>query len=575
MKRNDTFSLMSRIFKILIAGFVIFGIALLVEIVSISMQLRKEVIRQNYEILNMQIHNLDEWLLKEENDLVSWNMSDVNIQRLKDCTNKNEAERIVARIRALFADNMNRRSLCEFYFVVKEIDGKRVSGLAVNGDFSALDKSFLEQFAVKSDLSGVEDDYRWQLLWIGERWYYFYFQQAEGVLMGQAVSLEKLFDYIGMQDGENKNLGVHADGQLLFNGQTAVQGEIVEELMRNELWENGSIRKNRLVLSKTSARLDHDFFYVQEDVFTENYMRVIIMLYGSVIFISFAYLMIAGIAFKNLRNPVNIIKKAMLEVRKGKMETKIEDSEKLPIEFREVAQVFNDMMQQIKNFKISSYENEIEKKNYEIQYLALQIEPHFYLNAMKGLYALAQQKKYAKMQELILDLAGYFRYLTYNREHQVTLLEEINHVKRYLNILRLESSKPIHAQLELDGRANDIRVPKLMIQTFIENSFKYASAEDRELEIEIKITVIGTEEEYLLLSVADNGNGFPGEVLHNRTGKKDKEEDGRVGLKNLYHRLRLLYGDKAYMNLSNKENGGASAEVMIPGNSPEHERAPG
>jgi len=563
--KDSTFSLASRIFKILIVGFVIFGSVLLAEMIAVNVQLRNEVIRQNYEILDMQTDHLDEWLLTDENDLAGWNLTDSNVHQLKQCRDKNEAEMIIARIRALFSDNMNRRSFCELYFVKTEISGTAYSGMAVSGDFSAEEKRVQEQFVRDFNMEDPGTAYQWQLVRIGDEWYYFFFLESEGVFLGQAVRIWKIGDYIGMQDDQNKYLGIRAGEEILFFRE-ADNGiaETAETVLNRSDIGNGMIQNNCLVTANTSRRLGSDIFYVQEDVFTENYTRVLIMLYGSVVLISFVYLLIARIAYKNLKSPLNVIKKAMLEVKRGNMETEIADFAALPVEFRDMAQVFNDMMCQIKIFKISSYENEIKKKDYEIQYLSLQIEPHFYLNAMKGLYALAQKKKVAEIQELILALSEYFRYLTYHTEHMVSLQEEIDHVKCYLNILHLESSRPVKTKMEMDSRANDAQVPKLMLQTFIENSFKYASADDRELEIEIRITVSGEEEEYLFLSVSDNGQGFSGEVISQMSRSADGERNDHVGLSNLYHRLKLLYGDRAYMHLSNKEPRGALAEVMIP-----------
>ena len=72
-------------------------------------------------------------------------------------------------------------------------------------------------------------------------------------------------------------------------------------------------------------------------------------------------------------------------------------------EFRQTASIFNGMMKQIRELKIQSYEKEIQEQKARLQYLQLQIRPHFFLNCLKTFYALLQQNKKRALEDAIMD----------------------------------------------------------------------------------------------------------------------------------------------------------------------------
>ena len=65
----------------------------------------------------------------------------------------------------------------------------------------------------------------------------------------------------------------------------------------------------------------------------------------------------------------------------------------------------------------------------------------------------------------------------------------------------------------------------------------------------------------LTLSVEDNGCGFPPEML---ASFPVKEDNGHVGLSNLYHTLQLIYGPAASLHISNAEPNGARVTIFLP-----------
>ena len=63
------------------------------------------------------------------------------------------------------------------------------------------------------------------------------------------------------------------------------------------------------------------------------------------------------------------------------------------------------MVSEIEKQKMLSYEETIEKQKAQMQYLQLQLKPHFYLNGLKTLNALTLARDWEKSQELILHIS--------------------------------------------------------------------------------------------------------------------------------------------------------------------------
>lgn len=232
-------------------------------------------------------------------------------------------------------------------------------------------------------------------------------------------------------------------------------------------------------------------------------------------------------------------------------------------EFKQTASIFNGMMKQIRELKIQSYEKEIQQQKARLQYLQLQIRPHFFLNCLKTFYALLQQNKKRELEDAIMDTSKFFRYIFRDTFTPVTVQEELNFTQEYLNLQRNSAGILIDCEISAENKVLDAQVLPLTIQTFVENSIKHARPNGK-LQIRITLKILsGEEESYLDLTVSDNGQGYAEEWLKKMNEPEYHIEDGRhVGVLNLKQRLYLHYGDTAEFAVRNHH--GAISEVIIP-----------
>jgi two-component system, sensor histidine kinase YesM len=236
------------------------------------------------------------------------------------------------------------------------------------------------------------------------------------------------------------------------------------------------------------------------------------------------------------------------------------------IELEKANRQFVDLMKQIKAFKIDLYERELEKQNMQLNYMKLQIKPHFFLNCLTTIYSMAQMHMHAEIERMTLSISNYFRYLFQNERDCVSLLEEIEHIRTYLDIQRERYRHAFQYRIDLDAGAAGASLPPLLLTTFIENAVKYAVSGDRDVMVALDVKR-RTEDDVPMteIRISDNGPGFPTEVLDQLAAGQPLDQSGgtRIGIMNAVQRLRYLYRD-ADIRFSNLPGSGACITLLLP-----------
>ena len=230
------------------------------------------------------------------------------------------------------------------------------------------------------------------------------------------------------------------------------------------------------------------------------------------------------------------------------------------------------MLDIIQQQKIDAYEQRLATQHAQLQYLHLQIRPHFFLNCLNILYSLAGEKKYDAIQELALNLSTYLRHIFKDGSKLVPLETELASVENYIRIQQAGAQIPPQLKVIIDADTPKVMVPPLSLLTFVENSIKHSSRQDSPLEIRIKCSRLpGDEEGYLYVSISDNGGGFTEEQLKELNSPGENiYTDRHVGIVNIRNRLHLLFGSRATLSFRNLIDG-ACVELFLPINSEKDE----
>jgi two-component system sensor histidine kinase YesM len=118
-------------------------------------------------------------------------------------------------------------------------------------------------------------------------------------------------------------------------------------------------------------------------------------------------------------------------------------------------------------------------------------------------------------------------------------------------------------KLNIDEECLKHKIPKMIIQPLVENACEHGIQAIRGTGL-VTISVIKLED-YILVRIEDNGKGMNDdkvkELMHNI--KKDKGNKN-VGVRNVYKRLKLNYGEGIEFKIDSELNRGTIVSYKVP-----------
>jgi signal transduction histidine kinase len=192
----------------------------------------------------------------------------------------------------------------------------------------------------------------------------------------------------------------------------------------------------------------------------------------------------------------------------------------------------------------------------QLQALRMQLNPHFLFNTLNAVSSL-MLKDVTAANKMLSRLGDLLR-LTLQNSHQqeVPLQQEIEFLRRYLDIEQIRFGDRLHLKVEIDPSTLDAAVPNLILQPLVENAIQHA-IEPQEAGGQIELRAI-RDNGRLVLQVSDNGPGLAAATATDDTGRE------HIGLNNTRARLRTLYCENQRFDLTGNNMGGVTARLSIP-----------
>lgn len=227
-------------------------------------------------------------------------------------------------------------------------------------------------------------------------------------------------------------------------------------------------------------------------------------------------------------------------------------------ELVDLARQFNIMLDRIDQLMIAVKEEEQNVRKYELQALSSQINPHFLYNTLDTIVWMAEFNDSKRVVEVTKSLAKYFR-LALNQGHeQISLKDEIDHVRQYLFIQKQRYGEKSQYEIKELKQYDDYKIPKLILQPLVENAIYHGIKEmNRQGMIRVSVSENDTQ---LIVSIYDNGRGFVASETTNATLVRL----GGVGLKNVNQRLQLQFGKSYHMEIKSEENTYTEIRLYFP-----------
>jgi LytS/YehU family sensor histidine kinase len=194
--------------------------------------------------------------------------------------------------------------------------------------------------------------------------------------------------------------------------------------------------------------------------------------------------------------------------------------------------------EETKQLSAKILETQLKLKEQELQYLKMQIHPHFLFNTLNTLYGFAL-KKADEAPEMILKLSNLLDYLLYKVDKPFVLLEDdVEHIKDYIELEKMRFNDTLQIDFSIKNISENFKIAPMLLIPFVENSFKHGAIVEGYLSIKIKLKCEGQN---MLFSI-ENTN------VENPNASKG------IGLENIKKRLDLLYFEKYTLDIQNRND---------------------
>ena len=182
-------------------------------------------------------------------------------------------------------------------------------------------------------------------------------------------------------------------------------------------------------------------------------------------------------------------------------------------------------------------ETQLKLKEQELNYLKMQIHPHFLFNTLNTMYGFAL-KKADETPEMILKLSNLLDYLLYQVDKPFVLIsDEIKHINDYIELEKMRFNNTLNVEFRNNNVIDTIKIAPMLLLPFIENSFKHGSLQNGVLNIKIELDCNEKQLHFL---------------IENTHSEAQKNNVG-IGLENIKKRLELLYKNKYDLKIDEKE----------------------
>ena len=192
----------------------------------------------------------------------------------------------------------------------------------------------------------------------------------------------------------------------------------------------------------------------------------------------------------------------------------------------------------------------------QLNMLRYQLNPHFLFNTLNSISTLVMLKQTDQANAMLSRLSSFLRFTLINEaEAKVTLAQEIDTLKAYMDIEKMRFEERLRVEFSIDHDIIDALVPSLMLQPLVENAIKYAvTPQEDGADISIIAQRAGDR---LRVIVSDSGPGLQA------TAPDPKFSTG-VGMTNTRERLIQAYGEDQRFDHYARSGGGFEVVIEFP-----------
>ena len=361
------------------------------------------------------------------------------------------------------------------------------------------------------------------------------------------VKYQALHGYLQNQEtGKNSDIVIlDEDNRIVYYKEIPYDTSQEKYLKNLKNIEEGYNRKENTVTVKYPIKNTHwmliEISYMQEIESLKNHFFEMIVI--SCLASLLITVLISISVLRRITKPIKELEHHMNNFNNDL--SKINLKGDVSIEILSLQNHFNEMIDKIKYLR-----------EYEINALYSQINPHFLYNTLDTIIWMAEFQDTEKVISITKALSNFFRISLSNGKEKIPLKEEINHIKEYLYIQKQRYEDKLEYKISIQEELENIEVPKIILQPFVENAIYHGIKNlDTTGIISIYSQII---ENKIELIIEDNGIGFEA------AKKQALMKMGGVGIKNVNKRIQYYYGNEYGAKIDSSFKTGARIIITLP-----------
>lgn len=305
-------------------------------------------------------------------------------------------------------------------------------------------------------------------------------------------------------------------------------------------------KKNIIFTSWTVVELvDKDMLFSSANSIVSWLNKMILVLVVLLITISacFIYHMI---------KPLSQIEEYMKKVEQNQFDIRFRDISE--DELGRIKAGFNKMIGHIEYLLQDIERKETEKREITIKALKAQINPHFLYNTLNIIRWRAVMAGNETIGNMIVTLIQTMEFNGKRKEEFVTVRDEIDNVKNYVQLLKYHYEDKFDVVYDVDDTVSECYICKLVLQPLVENSVFHGIIPKKKMgEIIIRVK---REGEIISFMVRDNGVGM--------NEQQEKNIEQGIGYSNVNDRIRYYFGEEHSIKVKNIYGEGVTIYFSIP-----------
>ncbi|MBQ8315624.1 MAG: sensor histidine kinase [Lachnospiraceae bacterium] len=351
------------------------------------------------------------------------------------------------------------------------------------------------------------------------------------------------------------------------------EGNRYEDNLR--IWENDVQIVTALIQESVSQYSHYEVKELQksheeQQLFFEEMVKYLLIAFGTIFLL---LLFLSYFIPLSITRPILRLEKVTKQVAEGDLSVRsdVENG----VEVRALSDSLNAMIDKINDLLEQVTTEQVRLRKAEFELLQAQINPHFLYNTLDTIIWLAEAGEQKKVVSMVGSLSDFFRSTLSRGKDIVTLKDELQHVRSYLEIQQVRYQDILQYEIEVPEEMYACRLPKITIQPLVENALYHGIKNKRGVG-RIRITCCRTENG-CKLRVVDNGIGITRERLAQvQDGILNKVLTGKdiYGLYNVNERIRLNFGEAYGISIKSEYGEGTVVSVLVPYVESEEENKP-